>query len=69
MSRRLHTQTRQLLAEIRAYCARTGIDRTGFGIKAVNDGHFVPRLEEGRQPRLDTIDKVRAFMKQNGAKR
>ncbi len=69
MSRRMHAQARQLLAEIHAYLARTGLDPTRFGLRALNDGHFVPRLQAGRQPRLDTIDKVRAFMKQNGAKR
>jgi len=59
----MHLETRRLLAEIRTYCFRTGMERTRFGIEAVNDGHLLERLEAGRQPRLDTIDKVRAFMK------
>ena len=61
-----HPEIRELLAEIRAYCIRTGTHATRFGIKTVNDGHFVPRLESGRQPRFDTIAKVRAFMRRNG---
>ena len=63
MSRRMHLETRRLLAEIHSFRSKTGMDRTRFGIEAVNDGHLLARLEEGRQPRLDTIDRVRAFMK------
>jgi hypothetical protein len=66
---KLHPEARKLLAEINAYRAKTGMDRTRFGIEAANDGHLLPMLERGRQPRLATIDKIRAFMRRNGTKR
>jgi len=60
---KLHPDVKRLLDEINAFRARTGMERTRFGIEAVNDGHLLPRLQSGRQPRFSTIDKVRAFMK------
>jgi len=63
MTRRIHPDVRKLLDEINAYRVKHGLDRTKFGILAANDGHLLPRLQSGRQPRLTTIDKVRAFIK------
>jgi hypothetical protein len=66
MKTKLHPDVRKLLLEIAAFRSRTGMDQTRFGVAAVNDGHLIPRLWSGRQPRLTTIDRVRAFMKKNG---
>jgi predicted transcriptional regulator len=60
--KKLHPIAAQLLADIEAYRARVGIDRTNFGIEAAGDGHFITRVEEGKIPRIPTIDKVYAFM-------
>jgi hypothetical protein len=60
--KKLHPIAAQLLADIEAYRARVGIDRTNFGIEAAGDGHFITRVEEGKIPRIPTIDKVRAYM-------
>jgi len=60
--KKLHPTVQLLLAEIEAYRNRAGIDRTTFGIQAMHDGNFIPRLESGRQPKYDTIDRVRAFI-------
>ena len=60
--KKLHPIAAQLLADIEAYRARVGIDRTAFGIAAAGDGHFIPRVEGGKIPRIPTIDKVRAYM-------
>ena len=60
---KLHPDIRKLLAEINAYRARTGMTPTRFGIEAVNDGHLLPRLQSGREPRRDKVERVRAFMK------
>jgi hypothetical protein len=68
MRRRVHPEARALLAEIHAYRERTGLDRTGFGLAAANDGHLLPRLEAGRQPRWETIDRVRRFMKRKNGR-
>jgi hypothetical protein len=61
-NKKLHPAAETLLYEIEQHLVLTRIDRTKFGIEAMNDGHFVPRLEQGRLPGLDTIDKVRAYM-------
>ncbi len=59
---KLHPTARQLLDEIEAYCKLTSTDRTAFGLEAVNDGHFIRRMEQGRIPKIPTMDKVRAYM-------
>jgi hypothetical protein len=60
--KKLHPIAAQLLADIEAYRLKVGIDRTNFGIEAAGDGHFITRVEEGKIPRIPTIDKVRAYM-------
>lgn len=57
-----HPEVTKLLADIEAYRARAGIDRTTFGLQVMKDGNFIARLERGRNPRVDTIDRVRAFI-------
>jgi hypothetical protein len=59
---KLHPTAQQLLDEIDAYCKLTGTDRTNFGLQAVNDGHFIARMEQGRIPKILTMDRVRRFM-------
>lgn len=62
----MHTKSPTLLQsfcdEMEAFIARTGITPTEFGERAMNDGAFVFDLRAGRVPRVDTIDRVRAFM-------
>jgi hypothetical protein len=62
---KIHPAVLRLLADIEAYRARAGIDRTEFGLRAVHDGNFISRRENGRNPRCDTIDRVRAFIDKN----
>ena len=59
---KLHPIAQQLLDDVLAYCKLHELDRTKFGLEAVNDGHFVKRLETGRIPKIPTIDRVRAYM-------
>jgi len=59
---KLHPIAAKLLADIEAYCARSGVDRTTFGRDATGDGFFITRLERGTQPRLSTIDKVYRYI-------
>ena len=61
-NRKLHPAAAELLAEIEAYRARSGIDRTSFGRQAMNNGNFIARLEGGTIPTLRTLDRVRAFI-------
>jgi hypothetical protein len=62
MVKKLHPVVEKLLAEIEAYRAMADVDKTNFGIGALNDGHFITRLEHGRVPNLVTIDRVRAYI-------
>lgn len=52
----------ELLAEIEAYLAATGIAATALGREAVNDSHLVARLRKGNSVTLKTADKVRAYL-------
>lgn len=53
----------QLLREIEEFMAATGLKEWQVGKGAVNDAMFVSRLRSGAQPRTDTLDRVREFMK------
>ena len=59
---KLHPTAAQLLADIEAYRALVGIDRTAFGKKAAHDGHFIARVEAGRLPRITTIEQIYKYM-------
>jgi hypothetical protein len=60
--KRLHPVTQKLLDDINAYCTKYDVDRTTFGREAAGDGHFIPRVEEGKIPRITTIDRVYAYI-------
>ena len=47
---------------VRSYLDRTGTAPARLGIEALGDPSFVHRLMRGREPRLETADKVLAFM-------
>ena len=51
-----------LLAEIEGFLAQSGMSATAFGIDALNDPGFVPGLRAGRDPKLSTAERVRAFI-------
>lgn len=51
-----------LLAEIEAFLPHRGIKETTFGLLAVNDGKFVPRLRSGANMTLATLAKARTFL-------
>ena len=60
---KLHPTVKELLRDIEAYCRKAGISRTTFSIRITGDGHLVRRMYLGHQPKLQTIDKIRRFMK------
>jgi len=62
-----HPTARELLTEIERYLHQHGLDPTTFGLRAMHDGNFIPRLRGGRTPRLQTIDRVRDFMRRKKA--
>ena len=55
----LDTDIRQRVLD---HLARSGISARRFGKEALADSGFVASLKRGRRPRLDTADKVLAFM-------
>jgi hypothetical protein len=56
-----------LLSDIEAFLKRFGMGAAAFGVAALNDGRFVSRLRAGKDVRLETADRVRAFMKSYAA--
>lgn len=55
---------KQFIQDIDQFLRLTGMDATQFGIKAMEDGHFVHDVKnKGRNPRIDTIERVRNFMR------
>ena len=63
----LHREVRKLLKDIDAWRARHDVPETTFGVLAMNNGHLIPRMRAGTMPRLDTIKRVRKFLR-NGHK-
>ena len=58
----------QLLQEIADFCARHKMAPSRFGEEALNARGFVHRLERNvHSPTLDTVEKVRAFMRTRDA--
>src|SRR6185503_19104017 len=51
-----------LLAEIEAFCRRSGIAESTFGRQAVNDGKLCVRLRNGKDVTLETAAKIRGYI-------
>ena len=54
-----------LLQEIEVFLAEAAMSPTAFGLLTLNDPAFVPNLRSGRDPKLSTAEKVRAFMQEH----
>jgi SAM-dependent methyltransferase len=54
-----------LLREINAFCRAHTLAESTFGRLAVNDGKFVGRLKNGGKVTTSTVERVRAFMREN----
>ena len=52
----------QLLQEISDYCRSTGLAKSTFGRRAVNDGKLTSRLRNGGRITTDTLDRIHGFM-------
>jgi len=57
--RQRNATNERLLAEITAYCQRTGMAESTFGRRAVNDGKLVTRLRFGGRVTTHTAERVR----------
>ncbi|HJN22877.1 MAG TPA: ATP-binding protein [Rhodospirillales bacterium] len=53
----------ELLREIEAFIDDRGMAETTFGRLAVNDGKFVSRLRDGKGVTVRTVEKVRAYIR------
>ncbi len=58
-----------LLGEIEAFLPERGIAETTFGKMAVNDGKFVGRLRRAENMTLATLEKAKAFLDEEKAKK
>ena len=56
-----------LLAEIEAFCRRSGIAESTFGRQSVNDGKLCVRLRNGKDVTLETAAKIRGFIEKQPA--
>lgn len=54
--------------EVEAYLRRARLTPTAFGRDAIADPNFVFNLRTGREPRRDTMARVRAFMSERRGK-
>lgn len=54
----------KLLSEVNDFLSETGMGPSYFGKAASGNSELVRRLRDGRSIRLDTADRVRAFMKE-----
>ncbi len=53
-----------LLHDVEKYLRSSAIAPTRFGRDAVNDPRFVFDLRNGREPRRQTVERVRAYLEQ-----
>lgn len=68
LKKSIHPQTRAILDEILAFCERQDVTRTSFGVHAVGDGNLITSLEKGRMPMFSTIDRIRAYIREQQKK-
>lgn len=54
---------KQILAEITAFLKKSGMSRTQFGYLAAGDPGFVRKVENGREPRFETRQRLQGFIK------
>lgn len=57
-------ELRTFRAEVEGYLAASGMKATTLGKEASADPNFVFDLRSGRTPRPETIDRVRAWMRE-----
>ena len=51
-----------LLREVERFLRRNGTPATRFGREAMGDPRFVFDLRNGRDPRPETVERVRAYL-------
>jgi len=56
------TSREKLLLEIDAFLAMAGMSAASLGVQSVNDPAIIYDIRRGKNPRLDTADRIRGFM-------
>mgnify|MGYP000715152582 CR=1 FL=1 len=62
---KLHPEITSLVADIEVFIRRQGLTPTDFGRVAIGDPNLYRQLKKGRNPRLETMDRIRAFIRAN----
>lgn len=57
-----------LLSDIERFCRDHGISERRFGSEVMNDGKLVAQLRAGRDLRVSTVNRIRAWMAEYPAK-
>jgi len=57
------------LERVESFIARHGMSPSAFGMAAVNDSGFFFDLQRGRSPRLNTCERIDAWMREEDARR
>lgn len=63
----MKTLSEQFRDAVEEFLARTGTKPTEFGRLAAGDPSFVLSLRRGRSPKLATVDRVLAFIRESDA--
>lgn len=58
----LHPTIADLIREIDVFIKREGMTPTEFGWQSISDPNLYRSLKAGRNPRLETMDRIRAFL-------
>lgn len=61
--RKTARERRTLLADVMAFCERTGMKTSMFGVYAINSSSLYSQLLSGRTVRESTFNKVHEFMR------
>tara|TARA_B100002003_G_scaffold227027_1_gene234295 strand:+ start:2451 stop:2666 length:216 start_codon:yes stop_codon:yes gene_type:complete len=61
-------ENQALLDEIETYCRSTGLSPSTVCLRAAGNGHLPKRLQSGGECLPRTMEKVRAYMRENPPK-
>ena len=59
----------EFISEIETFIAKRKMTKTQFGRDCMNDPSFVFRLDDGRDPKMETVATVMAYMAKQRGKR
>lgn len=56
-----------IIDDIAAFIEAHGLSESQFGVLALNDKNLIPDMRDGRDMRMSTVAKLRAFMAEYSA--